>query len=156
MEELRGHTSAVHLAVFSPNSRLMGSGSAGCTIRVREAETGGCIQELGDYIVVTDPVTSVASSIDKTLIASGAGKTPSAWCVSTGENIQIFQGYSDFVDSVGFSPNYDFLISGSLDTTVRTWRGKTEECVRELPAQGGRCVLGSLLDRCEVYCIKLG
>ncbi|APA11430.1 hypothetical protein sscle_07g062000 [Sclerotinia sclerotiorum 1980 UF-70] len=40
---------------------------------------------------------------------------------TTGKSLQIFEGHSDWVNSVAFSPDKKVIVSGSDDGTIRFW-----------------------------------
>ena len=42
--------------------------------------------------------------------------------VSSGECIKTIYGHSGYIYSVVFSPNGEYLASGSGDNTIRVWR----------------------------------
>ena len=44
------------------------------------------------------------------------------WRVSSGEGIKTLSGQSRRVNSVVFSPNGEYLASGSFDRTIGKWR----------------------------------
>ena len=39
----------------------------------------------------------------------------------TGEELQLYTGHTDFVNSIAFSPTGDTIVSGSMDGTVLLW-----------------------------------
>ena len=48
-------------------------------------------------------------------------KTISVWRISSRECIKILRGHSEGVYSVVFSPNGEYLVSGSRDSTIGVW-----------------------------------
>ena len=43
------------------------------------------------------------------------------WDASTGREIRTFEGHSDDVNSIDFSPDGKYVLSGSEDNTLRLW-----------------------------------
>ena len=50
--------------------------------------------------------------------------------MSTGNEIRTFRGHSEWVNSVSFSPNSKFALSGSTDKSIRLWNVSTGMLVR--------------------------
>ncbi|KAF9391292.1 hypothetical protein BGX21_011278 [Mortierella sp. AD011] len=63
--------------------------------------------------------------------------TVKLWDVETGNCTCTLQGHSNTVCSVAYSPNGDWIASGSYDQTVRLWDVETGECVRILQGHVG-------------------
>jgi WD40 repeat protein len=77
---LSGHTDWVNSVAFSPDGRLLASGSADRTIKLWDVASGSLVRTLSGH---TDWVTSVAFSPDGRLLASGsADKTIKLWDIS--------------------------------------------------------------------------
>ena len=46
--------------------------------------------------------------------------------------VHILQGYSKSVKSVSYSPDGQYIVSGSLDKTIKVWNSKTEALLHTL------------------------
>jgi hypothetical protein len=130
LRTLRGHTSWVTSVAFSPDGRLLASGSDDQTLKLWDVETRQEVRTLRGH---TDPVWSVAFSPDGRLLASGSGdNTVKLWDVETGQEVRTLSGHTDPVWSVAFSPDGRLLASGSGDNTVKLWDVETGQEVRTL------------------------
>ncbi len=87
--ELKGHTESVNSVAFSPDGRILASGSRDKTIRLWNVEEGKQIVELVELKGHTDSVSSVAFSPDGKILASGSrDKTIILWDVEKKEKIE--------------------------------------------------------------------
>ncbi|CCM05582.1 uncharacterized protein FIBRA_07810 [Fibroporia radiculosa] len=155
-----GHTGGVLSVAFSPDGRHIVSGSRDNTIRVWDAQAGA--QLLPAFDGHTSWVTSVAFSPDGRYIVSGSfGGTIRVWDAQTGvqplpafkghtrsdktirvwdaqtsaQSLPAFEGHTRGVNSVAFSPDGQYIVSGSEDNTIRVWDVQTG--VQPLPAFDG-------------------
>ena len=125
LQTLEGHSDRVHSVAFSPNGKLIASGSGDRTVRLWEAATGAPHGEpLKGH---SHWVHSVAFSPDGKLIASGSDDcTVRLWEAATGAPYgEPLKGHSHWVHSVAFSPDGKLIASGSNDKTVRLWEAAT-------------------------------
>ncbi|MCD4738844.1 MAG: hypothetical protein K8R89_06255 [Anaerolineae bacterium] len=118
---LTGHTAPVKAIAFSPDGKLIVSGSSDKTIRLWDVESG---EPEFTLIGHTSDVTSLAFSSDGQYLISGSrDRTVRIWHVDTATPhlISVLTGPGNLVLAVTFSPDDQFITAGAGDQTVRTW-----------------------------------
>jgi parallel beta-helix repeat protein len=129
LRTLSGHTSYVNSVAFSPDGKILASGSYK-EIKLWDVATGKELRTLRGH---TDRAFSVAFSPDGKILASGSeDKTIKLWDVATGTEIRTLQGHTYWVYSVAFSPDGKILASGSYDETIKLWDVATGRELRTL------------------------
>jgi RNA polymerase sigma factor (sigma-70 family) len=128
---LQGHTNQVNPnSEFSPDNRLLATGSYDHTVRVWDVARRQVRFVLRGH---TECVPGVAFSPDgRTLASASWDHTVRLWDLAAGEEKAILRGHADKVDSVAFAPDGKFLASGSWDKTIRLWDAKTGETLATL------------------------
>jgi WD40 repeat protein/tetratricopeptide (TPR) repeat protein len=125
VNRLEGHADIVWGISFSPDGKLLASGSRDKTVKLWRPD-GALVQTLKGH---SDAVTSVSFSPDgQTLASASLDKTVQIWHrnPTNGEFDELpyktLQGHGDWVYSVNFSPDGELLATGSKDTTIKLWR----------------------------------
>ncbi|MCF2147701.1 serine/threonine protein kinase [Desmonostoc muscorum LEGE 12446] len=117
---LSGHAWAVLTVAFSPDGKVLATGSDDKTIKLWEVNTGQLISTLSGH---SWSVVSVAFTADgKTLISASWDKTVKLWKVSTAEEIVTLCGHTDSVSAIAVSQVARLIASGSKDKTIKLWQ----------------------------------
>jgi len=123
-----GHQLQVQRVSFSPDGKILASGSLDQTVKLWDVATGNLLRTLAGH---TGEVLSVAFSPDgKSLASGGADKTIKFWDVATGREQKLLVGHRTRVTSLAFSSDGKLLASGGQDSTVKVWEvtsGRTLE-----------------------------
>ena len=120
---LKGHTSLVYSASFSPDGHRIVSASRDETVRIWNAATGECIRTLEGH---AGYVFSASFNPDGSRIVSASrDETVRIWDAATGECIRTLKGHTSYVRSASFSPDGSRIVSASWDDTVRIWNAAT-------------------------------
>jgi WD40 repeat protein len=124
----RKNTTQVNSLSFSPDSRLLLSGSADSSIRLWNVATGEqrlCFREAGTSVY------GVCFSPDghQALSAENGGQVR-LWNVDTGKEVKCLNGHRHWAVAVGFSPDNLRAVSGGADHMARVWdlQSGTELC----------------------------
>jgi WD40 repeat protein len=119
LQTLEGHSGFVSAVTFSPDGKLMASGSHDHTVRLWDSATGAPRGTLKGH---SHSVNAVAFSPNGKLVASGSyDYTVRLWDSATGVSRCTLEGHSGSVSVVAFSPDGKLVAYGSYDGTVRLW-----------------------------------
>jgi WD40 repeat protein len=153
-----GHNGPVYSVAVTPDGRYVVSGSGDGTVRLCQLGTG---QEVRRFFTGHErQVFSVAVTPDGRYVVSGSWDgTVRLWELGTGEEVRRFRGHgwgvssvavtpdglhanrptvvTKIVSSVAVTPDGRYVVSGSLDRTVRLWELGTGREVRRFTGHEG-------------------
>jgi len=104
---------------FSPNSKIVASGSGDKTIKLSDISVGKHGQKLEGH---AKKVNTICFSPDRTVVASGsADKSVRLWEVATGMERHALQGHDGSIYAIAFSLDSRVVASGSGENVVILW-----------------------------------
>lgn len=128
---LEGHRDWVKSVALAPEANIAVTGSDDTSIGIFNTTTGNMIDQLRGHAAY---VRAVAISKDGQFFVSGSDDdTARVWRFSgegghpgeeennAAELVRVLQGHASFVRSVAFSPDGNFVVTGSDDHTARVW-----------------------------------
>ena len=129
-----GFISPVASVAFSPNGKLIASGSYDYTVKIWNAITGTEVMTMDKH---SSLISDVAFGPDGKRFASASSDGTIRVCdVVAGSELHVLQGHEGEVVSIAFSPDGKRIVSGSKDETVRIWDTESGTEVQRLSIGG--------------------
>ncbi len=127
---LKGHSSYVRSASFSPDGKRIVTASLDDTAMLWNAETGEVTDTLKGH---SNSVYSASFSPDgKRIVTASLDDTAMLWDAETGEVTDTLKGHSSYVYSASFSPDGKRIVTASWDDTAMLWDAETGEVLDTL------------------------
>lgn len=122
---------------FSPDDKFVLSGAWDKTLKLWDISSGKLIRTF----TANSQINTVALSPDGEYALSGSGfdilsflskieTTLKLWKVSNGKELRTMQGHLKQINSVCFSPDGKFALSGSSDNTLKLWEVSSGKLIR--------------------------
>ena len=125
------HAAQVNSVVFSPDSKLLASGSHDKTVRLWEVATGKELRRLEGH---QGAILALALSPDGKVLASGGeDRTTRLWDMATGKEVRRLQ--TSIVHSIAFSPDGKTVASAGGD--LELWKVATGQKLFQLKGHEG-------------------
>ncbi|KAJ3338143.1 hypothetical protein HDU93_009943 [Gonapodya sp. JEL0774] len=123
-----GHTGPVSCGMFTPDGKTVVSGSEDGSFAVWDPKNGHLVRKLsgGDARWHGDTITCVDVKTDGTVAGTGSEDgTAKLLHLGNGKILGSFEGNTDSVEAVGFSPTLPIFATGSLDGSLKLWDVQT-------------------------------
>lgn len=115
---------------FSPNGRILASGSQDGTIAIWDVRSGERTRTLAAHV---HAVEGVGFSPDGNIFASMSRNGAKLWDTAAWSEIHTLDNDVHEIGNVAFSPDGKMVVMATSDWEVRIWDTKTGETLRSLP-----------------------
>jgi WD40 repeat protein len=135
---LRGHRAEIHCMAFSPNGKLLATGSGDKTVHLWSVPDGKALEVFKGH---RGQVTCLAFHPHGRLVISG-GKDGAAWIwpLSQGVAAKKLDGHTQRVTCLAVTPNGEILATGSADSSIQLWSLPSGQSLRLLPGHDAAVV----------------
>lgn len=116
---LKGQKYVVQSVAYFPDGLRIVSASFGPSIHILDAHSGRLVPEMSETL--WQNVRSLACSPDGAYIVSSTNATIHLWDVSRGRLAQPSRKDTGAADAVAYSPDGQYIASGSVKNTLYIW-----------------------------------
>jgi RNA polymerase sigma factor (sigma-70 family) len=131
------HGSPVTSVAFSPDGKLLATGSWDNTVLIWDAATGRLIRAIHPQ---DGWIWGVAFSPDSQFLVTAGdhrSKRLRLWNVATGKSVRSFEGHTNAIRDLSYSPDGKTIASAAHDGTVRIWDAATGNELRQFAGGDG-------------------
>jgi|UniRef100_A0A2N9FDX2 transducin (beta)-like 1 len=139
-----GHQGEVNCVKWDPTGSLLASCSDDITAKIWSMKQDKFVHDLKEhakeiYTIRWSPTGPGTSNPNQQLLLASASfdSTVKLWDVELGKLLNSLNGHREPVYSVAFSPNGEYLASGSLDKSMHIWSLKECKIVKTYTGNGG-------------------
>nr|XP_043636512.1 WD40 repeat-containing protein HOS15 isoform X2 [Erigeron canadensis] len=139
-----GHQGEVNAIKWDPTGTFLASCSDDSTAKIWSVKQDDCVHDLKEhtkeiYTIRWSPTGPGTNNPNQKLVLASASfdSTIKLWDADTGNLLHSLVAHGDPVYSVAFSPNGEYLASGSLDKCMHIWSVKEAKVVKTYVGSGG-------------------
>ncbi|UUO09121.1 hypothetical protein M4951_12590 [Blastopirellula sp. J2-11] len=119
-QTIRGHRDAIYSVAFSPDARVLATGSYDKDAIIWDRQSGAPLETLTGH---NDAIYDLAFRNDSKVLATcSADRTVKLWDIATGERLETFGEALDETNAVCFSPAGDRVAAAGADNRIRVWQ----------------------------------
>ena len=144
---LVGHTADVNSLRWDPSSQYLASCSDDATLKIWDWELQETQPLIFDLTGHTKPVYMIDWSpsgpktdnpnIEVRLASASYDDLAKIWSLETGKCLFTLTGHRSYIYSIAYSPDAQFIATGSIDKHVKIWSAKDGTLVRDFIADAG-------------------
>ncbi len=133
---LIGHNHWVRSVAFHPTQPILATSSGDEMVKLWETQTGLCVRTFQGHLGRSWSSATVRNNFAPQTSQPENNYLFDMWDISSGQQLQILQGYDNTVSSVMFHPEGGVIASGGNDSVIRLWHGQRGICIRMLKGHG--------------------
>ncbi|GER36267.1 WD-40 repeat family protein, partial [Striga asiatica] len=144
IKSFAGHQGEVNAIKWDPTGTLLASCSDDSTAKIWTTKQDTCLLDFREhtkeiYTVRWSPTGPGTNNPNQQLVLASASfdSTIKLWDIDVGSQLHSLNGHREPVYSVAFSPNGEYLASGSLDKCLHVWSVKEARIVKTFSGNGG-------------------
>ena len=135
LPHLQGHTASIHAVAFSPNGKLLVSGSEDSTVKLWMFPVGTQVATLRGH--KAGVLAAVFSPVGNLLASAGLDESVRVWDLATQSVRWVLSGHAGPVFALAFSPDGRTLSSAGKDGLLKVWDMKTGQALPTLGCHTG-------------------
>ena len=131
-----GHEAVVKTAAFTPDNKYLLTGSRDKTIKLWEVATGREVKSYKSHLHTVNGLD--ISRNGKMFVSSSADKTAKVWEIESGELLFSTPEDKDYMTTVAFNPDADWIATGGYEPLVKIWDYRKKTLIKTIKSNPDR------------------